>query len=86
MHRFYPSSGHRALYHRLRVFTSPALVAGLVAAAPGLALAAEHKVCLAWRVDAIDRTAGTLAETNMLRWPARGVRLRVQGMTGATVA
>lgn len=86
MHKNHTLSGHRAPSHRLRAFASPAVVAVLVAAAPGLAFAADHTVCLRWRVDAIDRTAGTLDETTFVRWPGRGVRLRVSHTDGTFIA
>lgn len=82
MHKLNTSSGHRARYRRLLAFASPAVVAVLVAAAPRLALAASHQICLRWRVDAIDRTAGNLAETTALQWPARGTRVRVSRTDG----
>lgn len=86
MHKFHTLSGLRTRYHGLRAFASPAVVAVLVAAVPHLALAAEHKLCVRWRVDAIDRTAGTLDETTFNVWPARGVRLRVSHTDGTFIA
>ena len=85
MHKLNMISGHRARYHRLLTFASPAVVAVLVAAAPRLALAAEHRLCLRWRVEAIDRTAGNLAETTALQWPARGTRVQVSRTNGGQV-
>lgn len=86
MRKFNTLSGHRARSHRLFAFASPAVVAVLVAAAPHLALAAEHRVCVRWRVDAIDRTAGTLDETTFIRWPGRGIRLIVSQTDGTFIA
>ena len=86
MHKLHTIFGHRARYHRFLTFASPAVVAVLMAVAPRLALAAEHKLCVRWRVDAIDRSAGTLRETAALAWPARGVRLRVTDAGGAIIA
>ncbi len=86
MYKLNALSRHRARYHRLCVFASPAVVAVLAAAAPRLALAAEHKLCVDWRVDAIDRTAGTLVKTSGLRWDALGVRLDVANAAGVVVS
>ena len=85
MHKFHTFSRNRARLHRLCALASPAVVAVLVAAAPRLALAVQHKLCLRWRVDAIDRTSGNLTETTALQWPARGARVRISHTSGAII-
>lgn len=52
---------------------------------PGRARAATHEVCVRWRVDAIDRTAGTLPMTTDLLWAARGTRIRITHTTGTVI-
>lgn len=74
-----------ARYRRICTLAAPAVVAVLMAAAPRLALAVENKLCLRWRVDAIDRTAGTHAATTALQWPARGVRVQVTPSGGGAI-
>ena len=85
MRKLHPLSVNRTRYQRLSALASPAVAAVLVAVAPRLALAAQHALCLRWRVDAIDRTAGNLTETTALQWPARGTRVQVTDSTSGAI-
>ncbi|PCC69334.1 hypothetical protein [Nannocystis exedens] len=85
MHELRKRSGLCARYRRICTLAAPAVVAVLMAAAPRLALAVEHKLCLRWRVQAIDLSAGTHVPTTATQWPARGVRVQVTPTGGGAI-